>query len=171
MKHCAHYTRSEMNRIATLDLENGPLKILRDRILLGYTYFLEPRSYLHRPMDQVEGRLLITLKPHDQDHNRLFPMHPCVISLLEEYGGSIPVIKHALADELLAELFPNRNVKYINYNAPMLGRAVMIVEGLGDQEMDLILGVNRLNPVNLEEFYQHKFFRHLRIRMKLEAAE
>lgn len=171
MKHCAHYTRSEMNRIAALDLENGPLKILRDRILLGYTYFLEPRSYLHRPMDRSDDRLLITMRPSDKEYSCLFPMHPCVASLLEEYGGSIPVIDLKSADELLAELFPNRNVKYINYNAPMLGRAVMIVEGLGDQEMDLILGVNRLNPVNLEEFYQHKFFRHLRIRMKLEAAE
>jgi hypothetical protein len=170
MKHNPHYIRQEMNRIAGLDIENGPLKILRDRLLLAYTCFLEPLSYLYRPMDNAEGRLLITMRPYDKGYDRVLPMHPCMTALLEEYGGSIPEIDRKSADALMAELVPHWSVKYVNFNAPTLAFGVMAVEGLEDEEMDLILGVNRLNEVDLEAFHQHKFFEHLRIRMKMETT-
>lgn len=183
--------RADINRIAALKTDNVHLKALRDKILIGYTYFLEPAAYLECMKTNVAGYDFLIV---DNDKKRkIVPMHPLVSELFYKWNDIIQSINSPMPSDLINELFPDAQQELPNFNASEIGVPVIEAEGLTHEHMDEILlcllppphlkavltehyfagyTANHNSPQCLrskaavEEFFNnHPFFEHLRIRL------
>jgi hypothetical protein len=192
MKYNPHQLRADINRIAALKIEDINLKAFRDRLLIGYTYFLDPGSYLICYKEDISGTSFLTSDRTDTTVNRR-AMHPLVTRIFNEYNNELPVISDpARIKEYLKILLPSIQSQPVNFNAQQTGLAVQAAENLDTRHMDMLICALMLphleavllehlhegitchhnapyylqSKAALEEFFDHHpFFHHLRIRL------
>jgi hypothetical protein len=182
--------RADINKIAALKTDNTHIKALRDKILIGYTYFLEPIAYLECAKTSVAGYDFLVVS--NGVKRRIAPMHPLVSELFYKWNDIIQSINSPDPNDLINSLFPDVTRELPNFNDPSIGHPVIQAEGLTSDHMNILLYLvqpphlqavftehyfagytaNHDSPecirskAALEEFFNnHPFFEHLKIRL------
>jgi hypothetical protein len=169
-----HVLKAEINRIAAIKIENRNLQLLRDRILIGYAYFLTPKQYIYlyksKPTDQHFQLNMSKGTFHAIFH---LPVHPLISQILEEYGGSLPAISSFDVFPLYKQLFPKVkqtasryfSVHMKNFDPPKKAMAAQTVEGLSWSQWAILRGYENAPPHVLEQLFNQPFFDYLRNRV------
>jgi hypothetical protein len=181
--------RAEINRIAALKIEDKHTKALRDRILIGYTYFLDSLSYLtcYKVSESEHAFILI------ERRMKISPLHPILCNLFKEWDDNIEPIDFPMAKELIKNLSPHPILEQLpDFDDPIIRWEAIQTEGLTDEHMKILslfhlplhLEAVMIEPpfelsdehkdtkrleeskAALEEFFNnHPFFEHLKIRL------